>query len=101
MKLYAFRVIVNKSKPKHFGIVAARDMDELFWLVDEFVDPYACEFAKMNSMGLCVLREKGGYSEPELTERFEDILCDKKTKWVKFTDKFSEWRNKGVIPLNT
>lgn len=32
-----------KGKPEPFGVVVARDRDELFWLIDELTDPYGCE----------------------------------------------------------
>ena len=51
MRIYLVR-LMSEEQRKIVGIVAASSLQELFWIVDEMVDPGSCEYAEMPSGGL-------------------------------------------------
>ena len=54
MKAYYFRVIDDNGKPTgHVGMVAGVNWSDIFWTIDEFVDPYSVEVKRATAGGFC------------------------------------------------
>lgn len=53
MTAYYFRVMENNKPNGWIGFAMAPNMKELFWVIDEFVDPYAVEIQTAKSAGYC------------------------------------------------
>ncbi|MBA4098823.1 MAG: hypothetical protein C0484_18920 [Rhodospirillum sp.] len=51
-RTYLVRFMNGERKGELVGIIAASSLPELYWVVDEAVDPGACEYAEMPSGGL-------------------------------------------------
>lgn len=88
MKAVWFRVIGQDGQPTgHVGFASGRDMVELFWAVDEYVDPYAVEVKPASMAGFCVKYvqedEEVECVEHEITDRlpFPDDEGWKKPVW--------------------
>ena len=60
MKAVWFRVIgIDEVVPTgHIGFAMGRDEVELFWAIDEFVDPYSVEIQKAKVAGFCFKAEE-------------------------------------------
>lgn len=46
-RLYLIRSKSDQTQP--FGIIFAKTVKDLFWLVDEYVDPYLCQYAGLGT----------------------------------------------------
>jgi hypothetical protein len=55
MKAAWFRVIKDGVPTGRAGMVFGRDDEDLFWAVDEYVDPYAVEVRPARWGGFCML----------------------------------------------
>jgi hypothetical protein len=56
--LYAFRIKQADNTISHHGLVSAVDTSDLFWAIDEFVDPYAVEINKYKRpLSICFTTE--------------------------------------------
>ena len=51
-RTYLVRLMEGERRGELVGIIAASSLPELYWVVDEAVDPGACEYAEMPSGGL-------------------------------------------------
>lgn len=53
MKAYLVRLRDRAELRSHelVGVFVARDLDDLFWLIDQCVDPYACEYRRLSEGG--------------------------------------------------
>lgn len=61
---YAFKFIDGDGNPTGWaGMAYARNLKELFWVIDEFGDPYRCLIKPITSAGFCFLNEKLEISE--------------------------------------
>lgn len=92
--------VVRFQKSQEFvGIYSASKESEIFWLVDQLCDPYACEYAKLNFGGIGFAgkcsrfvssdkqtNEEIDYgtelNDPEFTEE----MLDFKGRWKKITE---------------
>ena len=85
MKAYWFRIVDTD----YIGLVAANNWKELFWAIDEHVNPYRVEIACLSISASFIAkkskRAKSGFTEFRLTDSFDLTLKWKKPKWV--TDK--------------
>lgn len=52
VRTYLVRRLNEERKGELVGIITASSLQELFWIVDEAVDPGACEYAALPSGGL-------------------------------------------------
>jgi len=52
--LYAFRIKQEDNTISHHGVVSANNMTELFWALDEHVDPGCVEVKKIKQISFCV-----------------------------------------------
>lgn len=48
--LYAFRIKQEDNTISHHGVVSANNMTELFWALDEHVDPGCVEVKKLSKL---------------------------------------------------
>ena len=69
MKIYAFRqrgdhtfsIKENVKKQKWQGIAVAADLYDLFWQIDDYANPYACEFIEYDRpFSLCAMINGSG-----------------------------------------
>ena len=60
MTAYYFRVIEDGKPNGWVGFVMAYDMHQLFWTIDEFVDPYAVEIQTAKVAGYCYHQKVDG-----------------------------------------
>lgn len=102
--LYAFRIVQEDNTISHHGMVSANSNHDLFWMIDQFVDPHAVEVKKitgltgfcfrsqplvdtmlMDDMNIPIPHEEG--EQLELAEEFTDIISESdgwyKPKWTK------------------
>ena len=85
MKAYHFKFDDGKSDSHYQGIVVSEDLYDLFWLMDEFGDPYSAKFitAGKYSVGLCIKITENDDLDDEGNVTFEQ----------------SEWEMGGCLPL--
>ena len=56
-KIYAFRSRREDGTISHHGIVSAVDMNDLYWGLDEMLDPYDVEIKIISCIGICFLSQ--------------------------------------------
>ncbi len=91
MTSHLFRFVDDEEKPTGYaGIAFAKNKTDLFWLIDEFGDPYSVQIAKTGNYGMCVKYEISEdedaddiYSEVEISERAYYGLTGDKREWKK------------------
>lgn len=82
------------------GFYVARDLVDLFWLIDECMDPCACEFKKIESGGF--------YWEPDRTPVLANLKSDDESNfdgvgptemmWLAMYDKDKgRWRSGDIL----
>jgi hypothetical protein len=89
MTAYFFRFVDDEDEPTGYaGIAFAANKKDLFWMIDEFGDPYSVQIAKMSQSGMCVKYEipedeevDAIYSEVEISERAYYGLTGDKRAW--------------------
>jgi len=85
MIAYYFRQIENGKPTGWIGFVVAPDLKNLFWMVDEFLDPYSVEIKTANSGGYCkfwdVDREESSNYENSEFQPYPDESGWRKPKW--------------------
>jgi hypothetical protein len=70
MKIYMFRLIFDNSSAE-YGLAVVRNLMELFWLLDEFADPYQYQFCEAQpGDALCTQVRFNGH------EAASDIGCN-------------------------
>lgn len=79
-----FRVTCGDLCPKNYvGLAAAKNGADLFWLIDEFIDPYSVEIAKASKAGVFFetkINEESGLTYPrrkrsETSASFLNAAC--------------------------
>lgn len=90
---FVFRVIEEGEPNGHFGIVKGQDVEDLFWRIDEFTDPYQVELKELSQGGVCFFmqRENDGHgptlmlADDNKLELSEDVerQCDSDKRWFK------------------
>jgi len=86
-----FRFVDDEDEPTGYaGIAFADNKKDLFWVIDEFGDPYSVQIAKISNSGMCVKYEMSEdedvddvYSEVEISERAYYGLTGDKRAWKK------------------
>ena len=91
MTTYVVRLKENKE---FVGIYAGKNEPDLFWLVDQLCDPYACEYARLSFGGLYFagkcsrfvdldeMSEEETHNTPELNEpKFTEEITEFKGRW--------------------
>jgi hypothetical protein len=99
--IYAFRIKQADNTITHHGLVSAVDTADLFWAIDEFVDPQAVELKKYKKpLAICFTTEldieddEDGYVVPtennhlELGDHLITAISESKG-WYK-----PDWKNK-------
>ena len=66
--VYLVRLMDGEHKGELVGIIAAPSLPDLYWIVDEAVDPGACEYAELPSGGL-LWSDRGAALVPYLDHR--------------------------------
>lgn len=57
--------IVRTAEKKQFvGIFWAENIVDLGWAIDEFLDPFMCEYSKLSAGGVCTFGKKGKMTIP-------------------------------------
>ena len=57
--IYAFRIKQSDNTISHHGLVSAGNTTDLFWAIDEFVDPHAVELKKCKQpFSICFTSEE-------------------------------------------
>lgn len=69
-----FRTVDEHGDTEYFGYASAKNSNDLFWLIDQFVDPHSVQICKAKDAGFCTktkidhecgarfLRKKAEYS---------------------------------------
>lgn len=91
MTAYLFRFVDDEEEPTGYaGIAFAANKTDLFWLIDEFGDPYSVQIAKVGQSGMCVKYEisededvDSVYSEVEISDMAYNRLTGDKRAWKK------------------
>ena len=96
MIAYYFRVMTDGQPNGYMGLVFAQNKSDLFWQIDEFVDPYAVEVQKAYIGGYCKL----------LTKISEEDIKTSKHEYSEREPFFEEekWKTMnwdGVLPWGT
>lgn len=92
MKTIAFRFVDVQGPTDWVGIASAKDWTGLFWVIDEFGNPYETEYQDLPMGGAVCWREDWNKdADPELceytvseTERSERVPNSRYGKWKKF-----------------
>lgn len=76
MIAYYFRVMETDGTPTDYsGFVFGRDINDVFWTIDEFTDPYGVEIKSVTAKGTAgyCLKNNGdeGYLEIEISEKHQ------------------------------
>jgi len=88
MIAYYFRVMEDGTPTGWRGLVVGVNMEDIFWGIDEYVDPYAVEIKPANSGGYCRYYDEtndqsNDANPPEFSE-WELMLGDKGWKTPKW-----------------
>lgn len=88
MKAYWFRFVDEDGKPTGcMGLAVAKDMTEIFWMIDEYDDPFSCEVKKAKSGAFCVRQE---WKPGDVLENFDiepseaNPIFDEDIGWKKY-----------------
>jgi len=98
--LYGFRIVQTDGSVTHHGVVSGNNNRDVFWSIDEWVDPWGVELKKLNYVGFCIntTDDLDDDDEPnadmgwfvcgevmEMAESFKIALCETvgwyKPKW--------------------
>jgi len=90
MIAYYFRVMETDGTPTNYsGFVFGRDINDVFWAIDEFTDPYGVEIKSAAGIAGYCLKNNGDedYSEIEISQRHQpsDLSTWKKPDWSKLS----------------
>ena len=83
MLVKIFRQIDEDGKPTGVrGFVVGRTMLEIFWAIDEFINPYETQIATPNRAGVCYFLEDDELDAEDHSISEELCLCyDQDRKW--------------------
>jgi hypothetical protein len=93
-----FRVVDENGEPTGwYGLAANRNWEEVFWDIDEHVDPYMVEVHPIRGASVCWRQSKRGASSVEVSDRVAmkagpDSALWKKPVWAKDPD----WRERKM-----
>ena len=83
MNTKIFRAVDADGKPTGYrGFVTGVNLLEIFWAIDEFIDPYTVEVANLQSAGICFYLEDDDCDaeKHEVSEALA-ICYDQDYKW--------------------
>lgn len=60
----------------YVGMAIAKDMVDLFWIIDEFGNPHSCVIKDIQGGGICFNVKSLGLDESEETEELQEESCD-------------------------
>ena len=101
MLAFLLRFLNEHGEPTGWhGAVSASSYKDLFWLIDEFGDPYACEISRIDRMGICFQTKpdpecEGYLNQDGDTELSQSILINDSILWKK-----PDWKKllNGTVP---
>lgn len=93
MKVITFRFLGEENQPTGWvGMVAGRDWKELFCAIDEFGDPYSCDYKTLSmGSGVCWHERWEGDEGP-------DVYCYKIDE-TELSERMSNSRDDGWRPF--
>jgi hypothetical protein len=104
--LYAFRIVQEDNTISHHGMVTANSNYDLFWMIDQFVDPYAVEVKKITGLtGFCsrtqeLIDDDGDMTTPIPHEEGADLeFAEEFTNTISESDGWyrAKWTIKQII----
>ena len=76
MIAYYFRVAEEKEPDGWIGLVVGQNMEDIFWGIDEYIDPYQVEIKTAHRGGYCRFIDKDEYGNYECDQSKSEFSQD-------------------------
>lgn len=86
MSAYFFRFLGDNGPTGWVGFALARNMDEMFWQIDEHGDPYSAEIKTTDRFSWCAMLKNDNYEQHEICETCPIFVEEhewRKPSWVR------------------